>query len=62
MAEAALFLLVLLVGLVAPVVLYLFIERETDDAREMDRSDAEAHARQQSRERYGDGNDRDDRQ
>ncbi|WP_152040069.1 hypothetical protein [Salinigranum salinum] len=62
MAEAALFVLVLLVGLGAPVVLYLLIEDETRESDEMSRADAEEHARRRSRERYGDGNDRDDRQ
>jgi uncharacterized membrane protein len=57
-AEAALFLLILLVGLGAPVVLYLFIADETRESSEMNRTDAEAYARQRSRERYGDGDTR----
>jgi hypothetical protein len=54
MVESLFFLLVLLVGLGAPLVLYLLIERETDEPREMSRSDAEEHARRRSQERYAD--------
>jgi hypothetical protein len=62
MAEAALFLLVILVGLGAPVALHLLIRDETRERGEMDRADAESYARRRARERYGgdarDGRDR----
>ena len=62
MAEAALLLVVLFVGLGGTVVLYLLVERETDRSREMDRSDAESYARRRSRERYDDAHDDPDHQ
>ena len=48
-------LLVLLVGLGAPLVLYLLVERETDDPRLLNRADAESYARDRAAERYRDG-------
>ena len=52
MAELAL-LFVLLVGLAAPLALYLLVQRETSERTEMSRADAEAYARQRASERYG---------
>ena len=52
--EAALFVVVLLLGVAATAVLYWLIQDETSTARTMDRSEAEAQARQRSAERYGD--------
>jgi hypothetical protein len=59
MAEAFGFVLVVfLVGLGAPLVLYLFIRDETDERRTRSRDDAEAYARDRAAERYG-GSERD---
>jgi hypothetical protein len=55
MADAAFFVLVLLLGLGTPLVLSLLVKPETDDPRTMRRSDAEAYARDRSRKRYGGG-------
>jgi hypothetical protein len=52
MAESV-FLVVLLVGLGAPLVLYLLIDSETDEPQRLDRSDAESYARDRAAERYG---------
>ncbi|WP_142859983.1 hypothetical protein [Salinigranum halophilum] len=56
MAEVAL-VVVLLVGLAAPLVLYLFIRDETRDRQEMHRTDAEAYARDRASDRYGEGDE-----
>ncbi|WP_380678620.1 hypothetical protein [Salinigranum sp. GCM10025319] len=55
MAEAALFFVVLLVGVGGTLLLYLLIEGETAESETIDRDDAEAHARRRAAERYGGG-------
>jgi hypothetical protein len=62
MAEAALFLVVLLVGIGGTLLLYLLIDGETTGSETMDRDDAEAHARRRAAERYGGRDARNDRE
>ncbi|WP_318567118.1 hypothetical protein [Salinigranum marinum] len=54
MAEAALFALVLLVGVGGTLLLFLLIDGETSGSETMERADAEAYARRRSAERYAD--------
>ena len=61
MAEAALFLLVVLFGIGGTLLLYLLIADETSDAETMDRADAESYARDRAAERYRGDDARDDR-
>ena len=50
MGESFLLVLVLLVGLVAPLVLYMLIRAEHDEREAMDRETAEQVARRDSRD------------
>lgn len=51
MAEAALFVVILVLAILAPLVLYSLVRAEHDRRETMDRQDAEQVARRDTRER-----------